>query len=184
MIYLLLMLVGLGVGFTAGVLAIGGGVLLFPTLTELLGFDEKPAGAMTLAVLALPVALPGAWSLYQRGHIEPKHFIYVGFIAVAFACGTFLGGQSRGLLSLKQIAALRIAFGFLLIFVAGRMIFRSDSNVRNAVLGLAVTIPAWLAYLGLRTLGRRYSKPPSLGETIEKASINEPEQDPPIEYYI
>ena len=51
------------------------------------------------------------------------------WIAIAFAVGTFLGAKLHGYV---PEAALRIAFGLLMIYVAFRLILNSSSEVAIA----------------------------------------------------
>ncbi len=174
-----LLLVGLVIGTAGGLLGIGGGVLLVPVLTELLGFEHRQAAGITLAVLAIPVAFPGAWQYYRNGYIGKPDLILAVMIAIGFALGTLFGAKLSPHI---PVAKLRLLFGMVLIYVAVRMMVRSDSRAMVVMAGLFSAFVAWLAYLGLLAIGKRYLPPPSLKDHIQKHAHKEEEDD--IEYYI
>lgn len=174
------LLLGLAIGFSGGFLGIGGGVLMVPALTEIFGVPQKRAAGITLCVLALPVAMPGAWQYLRQRLIGRDDLLLALCIAGAFAVGTFLGGRAQAQVSVKT---LRMGFAFVLIFLAFRIIFKSDSAFNNAVVGIGSLVISWLIYVALRGLGRRYAAPPSLADQIMKQSEKEV-KDEDIEYYI
>jgi len=87
-------------------------------------------------------------------------------IAVAFAAGAYLGAAA-----VRHIPAelLRLCFGFLMLYIAIRFIVSSNSEVTHAAAGLVAVAVAWVAYLGLRVLGRRHQHRPDLGQHIRTA---------------
>jgi uncharacterized membrane protein YfcA len=169
--FLGLAVLGLAIGCVGGMVGIGGGVLLIPALTGLFHLEWKKAAGVTLAVLAVPVTLPGAWQYYVQGHLTRREFLIAGLIAVTFAIGAFLGA---GLQARIDVSLLRLLFGLLMLYVAVRLILHSDNEVVNTAAGLLATGFAWLGYLGLRTLGRRHLPPPGLGEQIRRAAEESP----------
>lgn len=176
---LLFLVVGLLIGTAGGMLGIGGGVLLVPVLTELYDFDQRKAAGITLAVLAMPVALPGALRYFQQGSIGRQDLLFALFIAGGFAVGTHTGATIQAFLPVSQI---RLFFGIVLIYVAVRMIIRSNSDVTSVVAGLIASFLAWLGYLWMRAIGRKHlHPPPTLGEQIRDKAR---EQSNDIEYYI
>jgi hypothetical protein len=102
------------------------------------------------------------------------------WIAAAFSVGGFLGAYLR-VHGLLREDWLRVGFGLVLFYVAARFLLPSDSDEAAAAVGLLATGGAWLAYLGLRLLGRRHVRRPSLSERIRQAS--RPEGADP-DYYI
>lgn len=172
---ILYLLVGLVVGGISGTLGIGGGVLLIPILVWLFGFDHQKATGTTLAVLVPPIGLPAAWAYYQRGLLDLTAALA---IAVTFVVGAYGGAL---LMPWIPVAQLRFFFGLLLIFVATRFLLASDSEVANAFLGLLAVGLAWLTYLGLRALGRRYPPRPDLQASIQAAQQKTREE---ADYYI
>ncbi len=162
MIIVLYMLVGLAIGGISGVLGIGGGVLLVPVLTWF-SYTQKQAQGITLAVLVLPVVAPAVWRYYASETIRAEHLATAAWIAAGFAVGGLIGGHFVHQLPLSE---LRLLFGLLLLYVAVRYIVTADDDMTKAALGLAATAWAWLAFIGLRLIGRRYATRPDLGEAI------------------
>jgi uncharacterized membrane protein YfcA len=158
-----LVLLGLSIGVLSGTLGIGGGILLVPALMWLTGIeDQRRAGGITLAVLSFPIALPAVVQYYSRGFIRFEDLGRAGWIAVGFALGTYGGAH---LVPYLTLSALRLVFGMILLFVAVRFLLTSSSEANAAFYGLIAVGLAWLAYFGLRLLGRRYGAP-ELGEQI------------------
>jgi uncharacterized membrane protein YfcA len=156
--------IGLTVGTVSGALGIGGGVLLVPALTWLCGLNYQTAAGTTLAVLVVPVVLPAAL-VYGTAASRELDLEAAVWIAVPFAVGGWLGATlvvHGGL----HTQTLRLCFGLVMIYIAFRFIITSDSEATRALVGLAATVGAWLAYLGLRLLGRRYPRPIDMGARI------------------
>jgi uncharacterized membrane protein YfcA len=164
--YLAYLIVGLLVGGMSGMLGIGGGVLMVPVLIWLFSFEQRQAQGITLAVLALPVVLPGVWEYYTQELISKKDLAVAACIAVAFAIGTYTGASLQTLIS---VSVLRLLFGLLMLYIAVRFVVNSHSEATSAAAGLLTVVLAWVAYLGLRALGRRSLAPPELGTAIRGA---------------
>ncbi len=154
---------GLTIGSLSGAFGIGGGVLLVPAAMWLLKANQRQASGMTLAVLAVPVTLPAVWQYYSQDLISRKDLEAAAWMAGAFAAGTYGGAYVQAYLPL---AVLRLVFGLLMMYVAARFLVSSSSEAVNAAAGLSAVTMAWLAYLGLRLLGRRHLTRPDLGERI------------------
>jgi uncharacterized membrane protein YfcA len=157
---LLFLAIGLTVGSVSGALGIGGGVLLVPALIWLCGFEPSKAAGTSLAVLVPPIGLLAAWKYYVDKRMDLDAAIW---IALAFAIGAYVGAS---LVPYLPARALRLGFGLMMIYIAMRFLFASDSEVANAVAGLVGVAAAWLCYLGLRGLGRRHLSRPNLGLQI------------------
>ena len=114
---LLLVLVSVGVatGVLAGLLGIGGGILLVPFLVLAVGMSQHEAEATSLLVI-LPTAVAGSVALRRRD---------VGDLPVALALGSVgaLGAALGALLALSLPAdVLRSAFAILLAVVGVRLV--------------------------------------------------------------
>ena len=166
MIIALLVLVGLGIGALSGMLGIGGGVLLVPILVWFFNYDQKEAAGLSLAVLTPPIMLPVVWRYYMEGVIDASDLITAGWLAIGFTVGGLIGVY---FLRYVPVPTLRLLFGLLLIYVAVRFLLNSDNDFAAAALGISAVAGAWLAFLGMRTLGRHYRRPPSLAEAIDAA---------------
>jgi hypothetical protein len=139
-------------------------VLLVPALIWLCGFDPRTAAGTTLAVLVVPVVLPAAWRYHAARLVHVEAAVW---IALAFAVGAYLGAY----LVVQHMLpgqALRLGFGLIMIYIAIRLILAADSEATNVAAGIVATVIAWLSFLCLRLLGRRYPPPPDLAEKIQQ----------------
>src|SRR5438105_14739248 len=109
---LLLIVAGLAIGIIGGMIGIGGGVLLIPTLTLGFGFDQRKAAAMSLAILVPPVTLPGVWQYYTQGHLKTSDLIVAGMVSLMFAIGAYVGAGHQASL---DVSTLKFLFGLLLL---------------------------------------------------------------------
>jgi uncharacterized membrane protein YfcA len=176
---ILFICLGLGVGVVSGLLGIGGGILLIPGLMWLTGIeDQRRAAGMTLAVLTLPVFLPSTWRYLADGRMELSDLVHVALVAIGVGAGAFLGAS---LIQYINLTILRVLFGLMLIFVAFRYLIGSDREVAAALFGLLAVACAWLAYIGLRILGRRNLPRPDLAAKIQAVHPHTPD---PLDYSI
>lgn len=164
--YLAYLLVGLTIGGLSGMLGIGGGVLMVPVLVWFFHHEQRQAQGITLAVLALPVVLPGVWEYYSQELITRKDLITAACIGGAFAVGAYAGATFQ---TVVPVSVLRLLFGIMLIYIGARFIVHSDSQTAAVAAGLVSAGVAWLAYLGLRFIGRRYLPAPELGPRLQDA---------------
>jgi uncharacterized membrane protein YfcA len=172
---LLYLAMGIGIGGVSGALGIGGGVLLVPVLMWFFGFDYSRAAGTSLAVLVPPIGLLAAWKYYQEGLMDVEAAVW---IALAFAAGANLGAAVAPSF---PVPVLRLGLGLILIFVAARFMFASDESVASAAVGLGSVAVAWVAYWGLRGLGRKHLAKPDLGQSIRDARGNKPAE---VDYHI
>lgn len=107
---LIAIVLGLGVGLLVGILGIGGGIMLVPALTLLLGFDQHTAQGTSLFMQLPPLGL-GALLLYWRKGFVDR------WAGVACAVGIFLGGYfgSRAAIGIAPETLKGLFGGFLLI---------------------------------------------------------------------
>jgi uncharacterized protein len=110
-----LLAIGLAAGFLAGLLGIGGGILIVPALVLLLGFDQHLAQGTSLLVI-IPAALAGSWTHYRRGRLDLRA---AAFVATGGVVGAAIGSLSA--LSLDDVLLQRL-FALVLIAVAVRML--------------------------------------------------------------
>jgi uncharacterized membrane protein YfcA len=83
------------IGLSLGLLGGGGSILTVPILVYVLGFEAKPAIAMSLAVVGA-TALVGAWRHGHAGNVDWRVAALFGGVA---AGGTFLGARVAVLFS-------------------------------------------------------------------------------------
>lgn len=114
---LLLLLIGLVTGAMAGMLGIGGAIIMIPALVFMLGFSQQTAQGTSLAVMLPPIGILAAYNYWKAGHVDIKVAI---ILACAFLAGSYFG--SKYALIIPQ-AVLKKIFAGLLILVALRMLF-------------------------------------------------------------
>ena len=107
--------IGLVAGFLAGLLGIGGGVVLVPAMVLLLGFDQHLAQGTSLLVV-IPAAATGAWTHHRSGRWTWRD---AGALAAGGVIGASLGSLSA--LALDD-EVLRRLFAVLLLGIALRML--------------------------------------------------------------
>jgi uncharacterized protein len=111
----IILLLGLVAGALAGLLGIGGGVILVPAMAFLLGVDQHVAQGVSLVVI-VPTAITGALTHYRHGNVLPKLALSLGLSAVVGGLvGSWLAGQLPAM-------ELRTGFGVFVIVVATRLI--------------------------------------------------------------
>ncbi len=104
-------IVGLIAGFLSGLLGLGGGFIIIPALTILMGMEIKKAfGTSLLAILF--IAIPGSIAHYLLGNIDLK---LAFFITLGVIPGAYLGSKVTIKLPEKTV---RILFGFYLLINA------------------------------------------------------------------
>jgi len=104
----LVIIAGLVTGILSGLLGIGGGVIMIPTLVLLLGFPQKLAQGISLAVI-VPVSVSGSLMHYTQGNVRLK-------VAVWVAIGGFIGSLvgSKIAIGAEEIT-LKAMFGLLML---------------------------------------------------------------------
>jgi uncharacterized membrane protein YfcA len=103
--------IGLVAGVLAGLLGVGGGVVLVPALVLMLGFDQHVAQGTSLVVI-VPAALAGSTVNYRRGRfrlLDAALLVAGGLAGAAIGSSMALGLQDASLRRL--FAVLLVAFG-------------------------------------------------------------------------
>lgn len=111
-----LILLGLVAGGLAGLLGVGGGIVIVPALVYLFHFSQKTAQGTTLALLVPPIGILAAYAYYKSGHVNIRAAI---FIVLGFLVGSFLSAHYAN--GFNEAHLTRVFGGFLLI-VALKMI--------------------------------------------------------------
>ena len=116
-ISMILILIGIGIftGAVAGMLGIGGAVILIPALVFFLGFSQYDAQGTSVAMMLPPIGLLAAYNYYKAGHVN---LYFALILAIAFMLGAYFG--SKIALNLPQ-AVLRKIFAVLLLATAVKM---------------------------------------------------------------
>jgi uncharacterized membrane protein YfcA len=116
-ILLILILIGIVTGVTAGMLGIGGAIIMIPAMVYFLGFSQQMAQGTSLAVMLPPIGIIAALNYYKAGQANIKFALIV---AVAFIVGSYFG--SKLALNIPQ-QMLKKIFGILLLLIAAKMLF-------------------------------------------------------------
>jgi uncharacterized protein len=116
---MLLILLGIGIvtGVMAGMLGIGGAIIMIPALVFFMGFSQQMAQGTSLAVMLPPIGILAAYNYYKAGQVDIRFAL---ILAGAFLIGSYFG--SKYALTLPQ-ATLKKIFGVLLLLVAAKMLF-------------------------------------------------------------
>jgi uncharacterized protein len=113
---LILVVIGIITGVMAGMLGIGGAIIMIPALVFLLGISQQNAQGTSLAVMLPPVGIIAAYNYYKAGQVNIRFAI---ILAVFFLVGSYFG--SKLALNIPQ-QVLKKAFGVLLLLVAAKML--------------------------------------------------------------
>jgi uncharacterized membrane protein YfcA len=116
-VVLLLLLIGVVTGIMAGMLGIGGAVIMIPSLVFILGFSQQMAQGTSLAVMLPPIGIIAAYNYWKVGQANIKFAL---ILAAAFIIGSYFG--SKIALNLPQNVLKKI-FGVLLLLIAAKMLF-------------------------------------------------------------
>jgi len=114
---LILIAIGIITGIMAGMLGIGGAVIMIPALVFLMGLSQQAAQGTSLAVMLPPIGIIAAYNYYKAGQVNLKFAL---ILAAAFLIGSYFG--SKIALNLPQ-PLLKKIFGILLLLVAAKMLF-------------------------------------------------------------
>jgi uncharacterized protein len=107
----LLLMTGVLSGFVAGMMGVGGAIIIVPFLVFLLGLSQHEAQGTSLAVLLLPIGIFAVINYAKNGYVNYK---FATILAVAFVLGSYLGSALAVNLPEKPVQRI---FGVLLILV-------------------------------------------------------------------
>jgi uncharacterized protein len=114
---IIILIIGVITGVTAGMLGIGGAIIMIPALVFFLGFSQQMAQGTSLAVMLPPIGIFATYNYWKAGQVDFKVAL---ILAVMFIIGSYFG--SKIALSIPQ-PILKKIFGVLLLLVAARMLF-------------------------------------------------------------
>ncbi len=125
-IALQIFLIGIFAGFLGSLLGLGGGIIVTPVLTLLMGFDIKYAiGASIVSVIATS---SGAAIAYIKDRITN---IRIGmFLEIGTTLGAITGAYLSGIINPKF---LYIIFGLLLLYSAAMMLKKKETELPQGV---------------------------------------------------
>jgi len=114
---LIIIMVGVAAGMLSGLVGVGGGIIIVPSLVYFIGFSQKTAQGTSLGLILLPVGILAVLQYYKQGHLDVK---VVGVLAIGFLAGSYFG--SKIALSISQ-ETLKKVFAVLMILIALKMLF-------------------------------------------------------------
>lgn len=109
--------IGLAAGATSGLLGVGGGIIMVPLLVLLVGLTQHEAHATSLAAM-VPIAAAGAVPFGIDGSIDYG-------VAALLTVGSIVGAPAGArIMARLQEGPLEVAFGALMLIVAGTLLLR------------------------------------------------------------
>ena len=123
---LILVIIGVAAGILGGLVGVGGGIIIVPSLVYFLSFSQKSAQGTSLGLLLLPVGILGVLQYYKQGHVD---FKVVAIIAIGFLAGSYFG--SKIALSLPQETVKKI-FAIMLLLIGFKMLFLDKKIIETA----------------------------------------------------
>lgn len=111
-----LVVLGIAAGALAGLVGVGGGVIIVPALVYIFGFSQKMAQGTSLALLLPPIGILAAYTYYRAGQVDVRAALV---IIIGFLIGSLI--TARYVNHLNSATLVRI-FGVFLLIVAIKMI--------------------------------------------------------------
>jgi len=106
-----LILIGLITGGLSGLLGIGGGIIVIPSLVLLLNFFQKLAQGTSLAMLLPPIGLLAAYNYYRSGYVNIKAAL---ILIITFIIGSYI--SSYWAVNLPENLIKKIFAVFLIVY--------------------------------------------------------------------
>jgi len=123
------LLMGLGVGIFAGLLGIGGGIVLIPALLYLLGMSQHLAQGTSLLLQLPPLGLGALFFYWKKGQVDLR-------AGVACAAGFLVGGYLGSLVAI-EISSRHLGgmFGVFLVVAALLLLRQGRAPEKDAAAG-------------------------------------------------
>jgi uncharacterized membrane protein YfcA len=122
---------------------------MIPVMVLAFAMTQQKAHGTSLAVMIPPVALPAVLEYWRNGNVDWRIALWM---AVGVAVGSFFGAALANRMS---VGALKLVFGFLLIYVAGYTIFGKERMGRSVVLAGVFVLFAVLLWSAVKWYDRR-----------------------------
>lgn len=117
--FLVVIVIGATTGFLSGLLGVGGGILMVPAMTLLLGMSQQLAQGNSLAVI-VPISITGAFAHFRNGNVRLN---VMKWLVPGAVVGAPIGGQIA--VHLNENALVGV-FGLLLLALGLRMLTQRD----------------------------------------------------------
>ena len=113
---LILLVIGIITGVMAGMLGVGGGIVVIPALVMIMGLSQQTAQGTSLAMMLPPIGILAVYNYYKAGHVD---FRFAILLAIAFIAGSYFG--SKIAITIPQ-ALMKKIFGGVLFLVSIKML--------------------------------------------------------------
>jgi|GraSoiStandDraft_30_1057271.scaffolds.fasta_scaffold286518_2 uncharacterized membrane protein YfcA len=114
------LVLGIFVGIVAGLVGVGGGVVLIPALVYIFHMNQHEAQGTSLGMLLFPTGLLAFWEYYKAGKVDFR-------LAIFIAIGVFIGGYFGGFWAQKiSNVALKKGFAVVLAVTAIKLFFEKS----------------------------------------------------------
>ena len=110
--------IGLFAGTLGGLLGVGGGIVMVPAFTRILGLSMKQAIGTSMGVIFF-TAISASWRHWQLGNVRPEVFAVVAALSMI---GAWLGASLSAHTSERT---LRVLFAIFLIVTATDMLAKA-----------------------------------------------------------
>jgi uncharacterized membrane protein YfcA len=114
-----LVVLGTGAGILSATLGIGSGIVVVPALSLLLGFAQKSAQGIALALM-VPMALMGALRYYWHPQIKMP----LGALAILIPCAIIGANIGSSVAAALPDAVLKRLFGAFIALVGVHMLWK------------------------------------------------------------
>jgi uncharacterized membrane protein YfcA len=128
-----LIVIGVATGILAGLLGVGGGIIMVPAMIVLYGIPSAVAKGTSLFVI-LPTSIMGTWRNRKKRNVDLQ-------VAAAVGLGGVVSSFPAGLIAAHMDETLsNVLFAILLLFVAARMLWTEATARRGS--GAEAAAPA------------------------------------------
>ncbi|MBS1620474.1 MAG: sulfite exporter TauE/SafE family protein [Bacteroidetes bacterium] len=115
-VIIILILIGIASGVLSGLVGVGGGIIIVPSLIFFLGYSQHEAQGTSLGLLLLPIGILAVLNYYKSGYIDIKA---VAVMTFAFVVGGWLGSKLAVSISEDNLKKI---FAVILFYTAIRML--------------------------------------------------------------
>lgn len=119
-----LILIGLVAGVLSGMIGIGGGIIIVPSLVYFLGLTQHQSQGTSLLMMLPPIGVLAAFNYYKSSHMQQdsRYLLFALVLAIAFLAGGYIG--SRLSINIDKVTLQKV-FGIILFVIAIKMYFFS-----------------------------------------------------------
>jgi hypothetical protein len=110
--------IGMAAGVLGGVLGVGGGIIMVPAFTSLLGLGVRQAIGTSMAVIVF-TAISASWRHWQNENLDLRVIVPVALLSIV---GAQLGAS---LVPKLPVRALTMLFAVFLFVTAGQMFWKA-----------------------------------------------------------